>query len=76
MKTCVEPFVRAKIDRYPSLSRWSWKYSGGGTHVVNVVVFRWKRAGTIARSVPYLKSSRENQELSRFWEKIMKEDLG
>jgi hypothetical protein len=43
---------------------------------VNVVVFRWKRAGTIARSVPYLKSSRENQELSRFWEKIMKEDLG
>jgi hypothetical protein len=42
------------------------KDSGGGTHLVNAVVFRWNRASTIARFVRCLKSSRENEELSRF----------
>jgi hypothetical protein len=51
------------------------KDSNSGTHGVFMVCFR-KQVGTIAPLYVFLKLFRENEELSRFQEKVLKEDLG
>jgi hypothetical protein len=76
LKMWVDPFVRAEIDGgYPSLSRWRWKRpqrrNPWGVHGLFL-----EKSRHIARLYPYLKSSRKNEELSRFQEKVLKEDLG